>query len=114
MIRMSSKKYPNVDDNKLNDGSKKAVYVALFGNLGITPVKAYCSSLYRKHLDVAKTMHSFSDTFKQILILIGIKKSAKAASERHPIGRSREQFFWSFIVATMIFGTWNSFTAARH
>jgi divalent metal cation (Fe/Co/Zn/Cd) transporter len=53
----------------------------------------------------AKTMHSFSDTFNQILILIGIKTSAKAANERHPIGRGRERFFWSFIVATMIFAT---------
>jgi hypothetical protein len=58
MSRMSSKKYPNVDDNKLNDGSKKAIYVALFGNLGIAPVKAYCSSLYRKRLDVGQD-HAF-------------------------------------------------------
>ena len=52
----------------------------------------------------AETLHSFSDTINQILILIGIKTSSKAASERHPFGHGKEQFFWSFIVATMIFG----------
>ena len=52
----------------------------------------------------AETLHSFSDTFNQILILVGIKTSSRAASERHPFGHGKEQFFWSFIVATMIFG----------
>jgi cation diffusion facilitator family transporter len=49
-------------------------------------------------------LHSFSDTFNQILLLVGIKTSTKTATERHPFGYGKEQFFWSFIVATMIFG----------
>jgi cation diffusion facilitator family transporter len=39
-----------------------------------------------------------------VLLLIGIKTSIKPASERHPFGYGKEQFFWSFIVATMLFG----------
>ena len=53
---------------------------------------------------LAETLHSMSDTFNQVLLLIGIKTSVKAATERHPFGYGKEQFFWSFIVATMLFG----------
>jgi divalent metal cation (Fe/Co/Zn/Cd) transporter len=88
----------------LSDGSKKAVYAALFGNLGIAMSKLIAAVFTGSVSMWAETMHSFSDTFNQILILIGIKTSTKAVSERHPFGHCKEQFFWSFIVAT-IFGT---------
>src|SRR6185503_1176384 len=52
----------------------------------------------------AETYHSASDTFNQVLLLIGLKTSVKRATERHPFGYGKEQFFWSFLVATMLFG----------
>lgn len=52
----------------------------------------------------AETYHSISDTFNQVLLLIGIRTSTKTATERHPFGYGKEQFFWSFLVATMMFG----------
>jgi cation diffusion facilitator family transporter len=88
----------------LKDRSKKAVYAALFGNLGIALSKLTAAIFTGSIAMWAETLHSFSDTINQILILIGIKTSSKAASERHPFGHGKEQFFWSFIVATMIFG----------
>ncbi|HXW12102.1 MAG TPA: cation diffusion facilitator family transporter, partial [Nitrososphaeraceae archaeon] len=48
--------------------------------------------------------HSFSDTFNQLLLLIGIKTSSRVPTERHPFGYGKEQFFWSFVVATLLFG----------
>jgi cation diffusion facilitator family transporter len=88
----------------LKDRSKKAVYAALFGNLGIALSKLTAAIFTGSIAMWAETLHSFSDTINQILILIGIKTSSKAASERHPFGHGKEQLFWSFIVATMIFG----------
>lgn len=88
----------------MKDRSKKAVYAALFGNLGIALSKLTAAIFTGSIAMWAETLHSFSDTINQILILIGIKTSSKAASERHPFGHGKEQFFWSFIVATMIFG----------
>jgi cation diffusion facilitator family transporter len=88
----------------LKDRSRKAVYAALFGNLGIALSKLIAALFTGSIAMWAETLHSFSDTFNQILILVGIKTSSKAASERHPFGHGKEQFFWSFIVATMIFG----------
>jgi cation diffusion facilitator family transporter len=88
----------------LASGSKKAVYAALFGNLGIAITKLIAAIITGSAAMWAETYHSASDTFNQILILFGIKTSTKAASHQHQFGHGREVFFWSFIVATMIFG----------
>jgi cation diffusion facilitator family transporter len=84
--------------------SKKAVYAALFGNLGIAIAKLVAAILTGSTAMFAETLHSISDTFNQVLLLIGIKTSTKAATEQHPFGYGKEQFFWSFVVATMLFG----------
>ena len=84
--------------------SKKAVYAALFGNLGIAIAKLIAALVTGSTAMFAETLHSISDTFNQVLLLIGIKTSTKAATERHPFGYGKEQFFWSFVVATMLFG----------
>ena len=85
-------------------GSKKAVYAALFGNLGIAITKLIAALISGSVSMWAEAYHSASDTFNQILILVGIKTSAKPASHLHQFGYGKSQFFWSFIVATMIFG----------
>ena len=84
--------------------SKKAVYAALFGNLSIAIAKLIAAILTGSTAMIAETLHSISDTFNQVLLLIGIKTSTKAATEQHPFGYGKEQFFWSFVVATMLFG----------
>ena len=84
--------------------SKKAVYAALFGNLGISIAKLIAALLTNSSAMWSETYHSFSDTFNQVLLLIGIKTSSRVPTERHPFGYGKEQFFWSFIVATMLFG----------
>jgi cation diffusion facilitator family transporter len=88
----------------LASGSKKAVYAALFGNLGIAITKFIAALITGSAAMWAEAYHSASDTFNQVLILFGIKTSAKAASYQHQFGHGRELYFWSFIVATMIFG----------
>lgn len=88
----------------MSSGSKKAVYAALFGNLGIAITKFIAAIITGSAAMWAEAYHSASDTFNQVLILFGIKTSTKAASHQHQFGHGRELFFWSFIVATMIFG----------
>ena len=85
-------------------GSKKAVYAALFGNLGIAIAKMIAAIMTGSSAMWSETYHSFSDTFNQVLLLIGIRTSTEVPSERHPFGFGKEQFFWSFVVATMLFG----------
>jgi len=88
----------------LATGSTKAVYAALFGNLGIAVTKFIAAAMTGSAAMWAESYHSASDTVNQILLLLGIKLSKRPATELHPFGFGKSQFFWSFIVATMIFG----------
>ena len=85
-------------------GSTKAVYAALFGNLGIAITKFVAAAMTGSASMWAESYHSASDTFNQILLLLGIKLSKKPANSLHQFGFGKSQFFWSFVVATMIFG----------
>jgi cation diffusion facilitator family transporter len=85
-------------------GSKKAVYAALFGNLGVAISKFVAAIFTGSAAMWAEAYHSASDTFNQVLLLFGMKTSTKAASYQHQFGYGRDLFFWSFIVATMLFG----------
>lgn len=90
--------------NQWGGSSKGAIYAALFGNLGIAISKLVAAILTGSTSMWAETYHSFSDTFNQVLLLAGIRTRKKQVSEKHPFGHGKEQFFWSFIVATLIFG----------
>lgn len=85
-------------------GSKKAVYAALFGNLGVAISKFIAAIFTGSAAMWAEAYHSSSDTFNQVLLLLGMKTSTKAASYQYQFGYGRDLFFWSFIVATMLFG----------
>jgi len=93
--------------------SQKAVFAALFGNLAIAVSKLIAALFTGSSSMWAETLHSFSDTVNQILLLIGIRTSQKRVSERHPFGYGKEQFFWSFIVAILIFGISGSISVQR-
>ncbi|NND87035.1 MAG: cation transporter [Nitrosopumilus sp.] len=85
-------------------GSTKAVYAALFGNLGIAITKFIAAGMTGSASMWAESYHSASDTVNQILLLVGIRLSKKPETDLHQFGYGKSQFFWSFIVATMIFG----------
>ncbi len=71
-------------------GSKRAIYAALFGNLGIAISKLVAAILTGSTSMWAETYHSFSDTFNQVLLLVGIITSKKQVSEKHPFGYGKE------------------------
>ena len=85
-------------------GSTRAVYAALFGNLGIAVTKFIAAIFSGSTSMWAESYHSASDTVNQILLLVGIKSSQKPATFLHQFGFGKSQFFWSFVVATLIFG----------
>lgn len=84
--------------------SKKAVFAALFGNLGIAAFKLIAALVSNSSAMLAESFHSISDTFNQVLLLYGLKRSRRKADEHHPFGHGKEEFFWSFIVAVVLFG----------
>ena len=86
------------------NGRKKAVIAALFGNLGIALFKLFAALIGGSSSMLAESYHSFSDTLNQVLLLYGLKRSRKEPDELHPFGHGKEQFFWSFMVAIILFG----------
>lgn len=84
--------------------SRKAVLAALLANLGIALFKLVTALLSRSSSMLAESYHSFSDTLNQVLLLYGLKRSQKEPDERHRFGYGKEQFFWSFMVAIILFG----------
>ncbi len=88
----------------MSQRSKKAVIAALFGNLGIAIFKIAAALLSGSSSMLAEGYHSISDTFNQVLLLYGLKRSKKPPDREHPFGHGKEQFFWSFMVAVVLFG----------
>ena len=83
--------------------SNKAVVFALFGNLTIGIIKFIVSFITNSAGMLAEAIHSFVDTTNQILLLIGSKRSVKQADEQHAFGYGKEEYFWGFIVAVLLF-----------
>ena len=84
-------------------GSTKAVLAALGANLGIAVAK-FGGALYTGSAAMlAEGVHSVVDSFNQLLLLFGMKRAERPADARHPFGYSREIYFWSFVVAVLLF-----------
>lgn len=92
--------------------SKSVVLAALFANAVITVVKFLGFLLTGSAAMLSETYHSISDTGNQIFLLVGIRYSSQEADHTHPFGYGKAQFFYSFLVAVLLFGIagWESAT----
>jgi len=85
------------------NGSVKAILYALAANLGIALAKGFAAWYTRSGAMLAEAIHSFADTVNQILLLVGLRRAKRPVSEDHPLGYGKAIYFWSFIVAVMLF-----------
>lgn len=84
-------------------GSKKVIYAALLGNALISVTKFAAAGMTGSSAMLSEGIHSLVDTGNQILLLYGIKRAAKPADDEFPFGHGKEIYFWSFVVAILIF-----------
>ncbi len=84
-------------------GSKKVIYAALAGNALIAVTKFGAAFVTRSSAMFSEGIHSAVDTGNQVLLLWGLHRSKKPPDERFPFGHGKEIYFWSFIVAILIF-----------
>lgn len=83
--------------------SKKVIYAALAGNSLIAITKFIASAMTGSSAMLSEGIHSLVDTGNQGLLLYGMKQAEKPASPEFPFGHGKEIYFWSFVVAILIF-----------
>jgi len=92
------------------NSSKSVIFAALLANLFISAMKLIVSVITSSTAMMAESIHSLADSFNQVFLLIGLKKGEKKANELHPFGFSGELYFWSFIVALILFSAGSLFS----
>jgi len=79
------------------------IFRALGANFAIAVAKGVGAVITGSGAMLAETLHSLSDCVNQLLLLVGLKQSARPPSEKYPLGQGRNLYFWSFMVAMLLF-----------
>ncbi|MEO8654390.1 MAG: cation diffusion facilitator family transporter [Ramlibacter sp.] len=86
-----------------DQSTRFAVYAALVGNLLVATTKAGAAFWTGSSSMLSEAVHSFVDTGNEVLLLYGMHRAKGVADQDHPVGYGRELYFWSFIVAVLVF-----------
>src|ERR687887_476677 len=86
-----------------SDASRKVVYVAIGANCAIAISKYVAAAFTGSAAMLAEAVHSTIDTGNELLLLLGMKRSARPPDTLHPFGHGKVLYFYSFLVAIYIF-----------
>ena len=84
-------------------GSNRVILTALAANVGIAIAKFIAAGITGSSAMLTEGVHSLVDSTNHVLLLYGTKRSQKAPDAVHPLGYGRELYFWSFVVAILVF-----------
>ncbi len=87
-----------------------AIIYALTANAGIAASKAAAAMYTGSSAMLAEAVHSSADCANQLLLLLGLRQAAKAPTAQHPLGYGKATYFWSFMVALLLFSLGGAFS----
>ena len=85
------------------DATGKVIFAGLAANLAVAASKYVAAVLSGSSSMLSEAVHSTADCMNQVLLFYGMRQARKRPDREHPLGRGREIYFWSFIVALLIF-----------
>ncbi len=90
--------------------STRAIFFALGANFAIAVAKGVAAWFTHSSAMLAETVHSLADCGNQLLLLLGMRQARKPASPEYPLGHGKAVYFWSFLVAVMLFSVGGMFS----
>ncbi len=86
-----------------HNSTARAILYAFLANFGIAIAKTWAAFITGSGSMLAEAIHSYADTGNQVLLYLGLRQSQRPPDAEHPLGYGKLSYFWSFIVALMLF-----------
>ena len=86
-----------------HNSTARAILYAFIANFGIAIAKSWAAWVTGSGAMLAEAIHSYADTGNQVLLYLGLKQSQRPPDKEHPLGYGKLSYFWSFIVALLLF-----------
>ena len=97
----------------MTEGSRRAIAAAFIANLSIAVAKFAVYLITGASSILAESVHSLADTTNQALLFMGAARAQREADAEHPFGYGGERYFWSFVVALVLFSLGSVFAISE-
>ncbi len=96
--------------NSSHGSTARAILYAFLANAGIAIAKTWAAWMTGSGSMLAEAIHSYADASNQVLLYLGLRQSTKAPDAEHPLGYGKLSYFWSFVVALLLFSVGGLFS----